>query len=119
MKMQIPEEWKTWNKKHFFIVFRGISVVRKFLSWEWSFNTVAFSRDFKILISSISLFEITKVISFPVLTAPLSCIFLWISIAQADAIVANGANTFLAKGTTTFINGPANLSNKTMWHPPG
>ena len=37
--------------------------------------------------------------------------FFWIpaSIAEAAAVIPNGAKIFLAKGTATFINGPANL----------
>ena len=49
----------------------------------------------------------TKVIPIPALTTPTP------SIAAADAIVANGASTFLTKGTTTVVNVPANLPYKT------
>ena len=43
----------------------------------------------------------TKAIPFPALTTPFSCIFLWIapSIAETDAIVANGAKKNLVTGT--------------------
>ena len=39
--------------------------------------------------------------------------FFWIpaSIAEAAAVIPNGAKTFFAKGTTIFINGQANLLN--------
>ena len=55
--------------------------------------------------SFISSFEIIKA----VIQEP--CIFFWIppSIAEAAAVIPNGAKMFLAKGTATFINGPANL----------
>ena len=33
------------------------------------------------------------------------------TIAEAAAFIPNGAKTFYASGTTTFINGPANLLN--------
>ena len=41
---------------------------------------------------------------------------MWIaaSIAETDSIVANDAKTVLAKGTATFINGPANLPKKVL-----
>ena len=52
--------------------------------------------------------------SFPALTIPFSHIFLWVAscIAEADAIIADGAKTFLATETVIFINRPANLPNK-------
>ena len=45
--------------------------------------------------------------------APEPCIFFWIpaSIADAGAVIRNGAKIFFAKGTATFISGPANLLN--------
>ena len=53
-----------------------------------------------LIISSISSFRITKVISIPALATPLPCIFASIapSIEDTDDIVANGAKTVLAKG---------------------
>ena len=33
------------------------------------------------------------------------------SFAEASAVIPNGAKTFFNKGTTTLINGPANLLN--------
>ena len=51
------------------------------------------------------MFEIIKVVVLE------PHIFFWIppSIAEAAAVTPNGANIFFAKGTATFINGPANL----------
>ena len=45
--------------------------------------------------------------------------FFWIpaSIAEAAAVIPNGAKTFFAKGITTFINGPANLLNNDPKNP--
>ena len=40
------------------------------------------------------------------------------SIADIAAVKANGANTFLANGIATFINGPANLLNNLPKNPP-
>ena len=39
--------------------------------------------------------------------------FLWVpaSIAEAAAVITNGAKMFFAKETATFSNGPANLLN--------
>ena len=39
--------------------------------------------------------------------------FFWItaSIAEAAAVILNGAKTFFAKGIATFINQPADLLN--------
>ena len=34
------------------------------------------------------------------------------SVAEAAAVTPNGAKIFFAKGTASFINGPANLLNK-------
>ena len=34
------------------------------------------------------------------------------SIAEAAAVIPNGAKIFFAKGSATFINGPANLLSK-------
>lgn len=55
-----------------------------------------------------------KVIPFPVLTTPLSYIFLWIAspIAETDVMVSNDASTFLMKGTTTFISEPFSLPSR-------
>ena len=46
--------------------------------------------------------------------------FFWIpaSIAEAAAVIPNGAKIFFAKGTATFINGPANLLNNDPKNPP-
>ena len=46
--------------------------------------------------------------------------FFWIpaSIAEATAVIPNGAKTFFAKGIATFINGPANLLNNDPKNPP-
>ena len=46
--------------------------------------------------------------------------FFWIpaSIAEAAAVIPNGAKKFFAKGIATFINGPANfLNNDPKNHP--
>ena len=69
----------------------------------------------------------TKVIPFLALTtaallvviAPYQHIFLWIApyIAEPDVIAANGAKTFFAKGTATFIDGPAYLPKKAPTNP--
>ena len=40
------------------------------------------------------------------------------SIADIAAVKPNGANTFLANGIATFINGPANLLNNVLKNPP-
>ena len=40
------------------------------------------------------------------------------SIAGIAAVKSNGANTFLADGIATFINGPANLLNNLPKNPP-
>ena len=37
--------------------------------------------------------------------------------AEAAAAILNGVKHFFAKGTTTFINGPANLFNIDPRHP--
>ena len=37
--------------------------------------------------------------------------------AEAAAVIPNGAKTFFAKGTATFINGPTNLLNKDPKNP--
>ena len=57
--------------------------------------------------SFFSLFKIIKVV------VPEPCIFFWIpaSNAEAAAVIPNGVKIFFAKGTATFINGPANLFN--------
>ena len=64
--------------------------------------------------SFISSFEIIKVV------VPEPCIFFWIpaSIAEAAAVIRNGAKTFFANRTATFINGPANLLNYDFKNPP-
>ena len=61
-----------------------------------------------------SLFEIIKV----VVQEP--CIFFWIpaSIAEAAAVIPNGAKIFFAKGTGTFINEPAILLKNEPENPP-
>ena len=40
------------------------------------------------------------------------------SIADIAAVKPNGANTFLANGIATFINGPTNLLNNLPKNPP-
>ena len=40
------------------------------------------------------------------------------SIADIAAVKPNGANTFLANGNATFIDGPANLLNNLPKKPP-
>ena len=64
--------------------------------------------------SFISSFEIIKVV------VPEPCIFFWIpaSIAEAAAVIPNGAKTFFAKGIATFINGTTNLLNNDHKNPP-
>ena len=81
-----------------------------------------------LLTSPTSSFEVAKVICFPPLTTPtphvaiasLTHIYLWveISIANTDAIVADDTKNFLAKETLTFISGPFNLPNKAPLNPP-
>ena len=46
--------------------------------------------------------------------------FFWIpaSIAEAAAVIPNGAKTFFAKVIATFINWPANLLNNDPKNPP-
>ena len=46
--------------------------------------------------------------------------FFWIpaSIAEAAAVIRNGDRIFFAKGSATFINGPANLLDKDPKNPP-
>ena len=46
--------------------------------------------------------------------------FFWIpaSIAEAAAVIPNGAKTIFAKGIATFINGPASLLNNDPKNPP-
>ena len=46
--------------------------------------------------------------------------FFWTpgSNAEAAAVIPNGVKTFFAKGSATFINGPANLLNKDPKNPP-
>ena len=64
--------------------------------------------------SFISLFEIIKVF------VPEPCIFFWIlaSTAEAAAVIPNGTKIFYARGTATFINGPASLLNNDPKNPP-
>ena len=65
--------------------------------------------------SSISSFEIIKV----VVPEPSIYFLILPSITDMAADNPNGANTFLANGIATFINGPANLPNKFPKNPPG
>ena len=46
--------------------------------------------------------------------------FFWIpaSIAEAAAVIPNGAKTFFAKAIAIFINRPANLLNNDPKNPP-
>ena len=46
--------------------------------------------------------------------------FFWnpASIAEAAAVIPNGAKIFFAKATATFIKGPANLLKKDPKNPP-
>ena len=62
----------------------------------------------------ISSFEIINVF------VPEACILFWIhaSIAEAAAVIPNGAKAFFAKGIATFINGPASLLNNDPKNPP-
>ena len=62
----------------------------------------------------------TQVVLFPAFTTSPPRIFFWVasSTVEANTIVANGSKTFLAKGTLTFINGPANFPKKASKHPP-
>ena len=62
----------------------------------------------------IYLLEIVKVV------VPEPYIFFSIpaSIAEAAAVIPNGAKTFFARGTANFINGPANLLNHDPKNPP-
>ena len=69
-----------------------------------------FSRAWIIFIMSfISLFDIIKV----VVSEPCIFFLFWIPawIAEAAAVIPKGAQIFFAKGTATFIKGPANLLN--------
>ena len=65
--------------------------------------------------SLISSFEIITV------AVPEPCIFFWIlaSIAEAAAVIPNGAKIFFAIGTATFISWPADLLNNDPKNPPG
>ena len=51
---------------------------------------------------------------------PERCFFFLIpaSIAEAAAVISNGAKIFFAKETVTFINGSVNLLNKDPYNPP-
>ena len=62
----------------------------------------------------LSSFEIIKVV------VPEPCVFFWIapSIAEAAAVIPNGAKIFFANGTATFINGPAILLSNALKNPP-
>ena len=49
------------------------------------------------------------------------CFFFFLipaSIAEAAAVIPNAAKIFWAKGTATFINGPANLFDNDPKGPP-
>ena len=73
-----------------------------------------FSRASKMFITSfISSCSIINLTSEP-------CIFFCIlpSIADIGAVKPNGANTYLANGNATLINGPANLLNNLPKNPP-
>ena len=51
--------------------------------------------------------------------SPLNLFFCILpSIADIAAVKPNGANTFLANGIATFINGPASLLNNLPKNPP-
>ena len=73
------------------------------------------------MLSFISLFEIIKVVVRGVEDEgrPEPCIFFWILawIAEASAVIPNGAKIFFAEGTATFISGPANLLNNDPENP--
>ena len=60
--------------------------------------------------SFISSFEIIKAVDEE---RPETCVFfrISVSIAEAAAVIPKGAKIFFAKGTATFINGPASLLN--------
>ena len=64
--------------------------------------------------SFISLFKVIKVV------VPEPCIFFLIpiSIAEAAAVIPNGAKIFFANGTAFFNNGPAHLLNNEPKNPP-
>ena len=64
--------------------------------------------------SCISSFEIIKIV------VPEQCIFFWIpaSLAEAAAVIPNGAKIFFARRTTTFSNEPANILNTDPKTPP-
>ena len=61
-------------------------------------------------------FEIIKVVDKG---RPEPCIFFWIHalIAEAVDVIPNRAKMFFAKGTATFVNGPANLLNNDPKNP--
>ena len=59
------------------------------------------------------MFEIIKIV------VPEPCIFFWISVSIAEAVIPNGAKIFFTKETATFINGLANLLNNDPKKPPG
>ena len=40
------------------------------------------------------------------------------SIAEAAAVISNGAKIFFSKGIATFINGPTNVLNNDPKNPP-
>ena len=80
-----------------------------------------FPSDFIILInSSKSLFKLSKVIYSLAVTTFISNIFprIRVSIAESNAIVANGAKTILQKRKANFINRPAHFSSKTSRNGP-
>ena len=71
-----------------------------------SVNAREFSSYFIVLVILFMYsFEMTKVIPVRAPTAPLPRIFLWIapSVAETDAIVANGTKKIFAKGTQIVI----------------
>ena len=57
-------------------------------------------------------------IIFIIIPSPLIFFCILPSIADIAAVKPNGANTFLANGIATFINGPAGLLNKLPKNPP-
>ena len=74
---------------------------------------------------SLVLFSIIFIISFifscsiiNLIPSPLIFFCILPSIADIAAVKPNGANTFLANGIATFINGPASLLNKLPKNPP-
>ena len=64
-----------------------------------------------------SLFEVIKVVCLPE-----PCIFYFfgipVSMAEAAAVIPNGAKILFVKETPTFVTGPAILLNNTLKNPP-